>query len=227
MLGVIVNTVSVTVGSLLGLFAKKNIPQKMGDSIMKGMALCTMYIGIDGALKGENTLVLIISIVIGAFIGELIDIDAKIQNFSTSIEQKYSKKQGLKTSLTEGFLTASLLFCIGSMTIVGSLQSGLQGNHDMIFTKSIMDFIAAIILSSTLGIGVLLSSIFVFLFQGSLVLLAGIVAPLFTSYVIAEMTCVGSVLVFGLGFNLLGVTKLKCANYLPAIFLPIILCMFM
>jgi len=225
MLGVIVNTCTVIIGSIAGLFAKNNIPEKISDSIMKAIGLCTIYIGISGALEGTNTLILIISVVIGSLIGEIINIDKAINKVASRVEKKFSK--GNNTSVAQGFLTASLLFCIGSMTFVGSLQAGLNGNNDMLLTKSVLDLISSTVLSATLGIGVLCSSVFVLFFQGGLVLLSGVIAPLFSSYVISEITCVGSVLVIGLGFNILGITKLKCANFLPAIFIPIILCMFM
>lgn len=227
MLGTIVNTIAVIIGALIGMFLKKGLSERMADTLMKGLGLCTLFLGISGSLKGQNSLVLIISMVVGTLIGEGVDLDDKLNRFGQFLEHKFRAKDGKTVSIAEGFVTASLLFCVGAMTIVGSLQSGLQGNHEMLFNKSMLDFVAAIIFSSSLGIGVLLSAAFVFVYQGAITLLAQWVAPFLSDVVIAEMTCVGSVIIIGLALNMLGITKLKVMNYVPAIFVPIILCMFM
>ncbi len=223
MLAVIINVVAVLIGSTIGLFLKKGIPERITDTLMKGIALCTMYIGWSGTLKGENTLVLIISMAIGVVIGEGLDLDARLNRFATNLENHF-KKDGEKISLAEGFVTASLLFCVGAMTIVGSLQAGLSGDYEMLFTKSVLDFISSMVFASSLGIGVMLSAAFVLVFQGGIVLLAQFIAPFLTDAVIAEMVCSGSLLIFALGLNIIGITKLKVINFLPAIFLPIVLC---
>lgn len=226
MIGVIVNTAAVILGSILGLLCKKGIPKKVSDAIMKGIGLCTLYIGISGSLKGQNTLILILSMVFGIAVGTLLDIDEKITCLGSFVERKFSKADGT-VSLSEGFVTASLLFCIGAMTIVGSLNAGLSGDNEMLFTKSVLDFVSSIMLSVSLGIGVLFSAVFILVFQGAIVLLAQFVAPVLTDAAIAEMTCAGSVMIIGLGLNILGLTKLKTANMLPAlIFVPIICSIF-
>lgn len=227
MLGTIVNTVAVIIGAAIGMLLKKGLPEKLSDTMMKGLGLCTLYLGISGSLKGENSLILIISMVVGALIGEGIDLDAKLNQFGTWLENKFKSKEGGKVSIAEGFVSASLLFCVGAMTIVGSLQSGLQGNHEMLFNKSMLDFVAAIIFASSMGVGVILSAAFVFVYQGAITLAAQWVAPFLTDTIIAEMTCAGSVIIIGIGLNLLGITKLKVMNYVPAIFIPILLCQFM
>lgn len=226
MLGTIVNALAVIAGAFVGLLLKKGIPEKISDVVMKGVALCVLYIGISGSLKGTNTLIAIISIVIGAVIGSLLDIDRRLNSLGELAERKLSKGDG-KTSIAEGFVSASLLFCVGSMAIVGSIQSGLTGNHEMIYTKSMLDGISAIIFTSTLGAGVFLSAAAVLIYQGAIVLCAQWVQPFLSDYAVAEMTCVGSLLIIALALNMLGITKLKTANYLPAVFIPIILCMFM
>lgn len=226
MFAVIINTLAVLVGSTVGLLLKKGIPDSIRDIVMKGLALCTIYIGITGSLKGQNTLVLILSVVIGAIIGQSLDLDKRLNKFAEKLESRF-KKPGDKVSIAEGFVTASLLFCVGAMTIVGSLRAGLEGDYEMLITKSILDLISSCIFASALGIGVLLSAGFVLIFQGSIVLLAQYVSPYLGDQVIAEMTCAGSLLIIALGLNILGVTQLKVMNYLPAIFIPIILCMFM
>lgn len=227
MLGTIVNTIAVIIGAGIGMFLKKGIPEKLSDTMMKGLGLCTLFLGISGSLEGKNSLILIISIVAGALIGEGIDLDAKLNHLGNWLENKFKSRDGGRVSIAEGFVSASLLFCVGAMTIVGSLQSGLQGNHEMLFNKSMLDFVAAIIFASSMGIGVMLSAAFVLVYQGAITLLAQWVAPVLSDVVIAEMNCVGSVIIIGIALNLLGITKLKVMNYVPAIFIPILLCQFM
>ena len=225
MIGTLVNTLAAVVGGLLGSLLKKGIPERFADLVQKGLALCVLYIGVKGSLVGTNTLVTILSLVLGAILGELLNIDGGIERLGAWAQSKLSRKGASR--LGEGFVTASLLFCVGSMAVVGSLQSGLTGNHETIFTKSMLDFVSAIILASTLGLGVCLSGAFVLVYQGAIVLLARWAAPILSDYVVAEMSCAGSLLIVALGLNMLGITKLKVANLLPAMFLPIILCLFM
>ena len=219
MIGVFVNVATVLLGSTVGLLFRKGIPERISRAMMLAIGLCTLYIGIDGALEGSNTIVLILSMVVGTLIGTLIDIDDKINRIGQFIERKL-KKEGEKTSIAEGFMTASLLFCVGAMTIVGSLNAGLTGDNTLIFTKSILDLISSCLLASTLGIGVMFAAIFVLIIQGGLVLLAGLLQGVLTDQaLIAEITCAGSVMIIGLGINILGITKLKVANFLPALLL--------
>ncbi len=226
MLGVIVNVGTVLLGSLVGLFLKRGIPEKVTEALMIGIGLCTLFIGISGALQGENTLVLILSMAIGTVIGTLLDIDRQLNRLAAYVETRFKQKDG-QVTVAEGFVTASLLFCVGAMTIVGSLQAGLTGDCEMLYTKATLDLISSCVLSASLGIGVLLADAFVLVFQGGLVLLAGFIAPFLTDYAIGEMTCAGSVLIIALGLNLIGVTKIKVANYLPVILIPPFLCLFM
>lgn len=226
MLGVLVNVGTVLIGSLVGLFLKRGIPEKVTEALMIGIGLCTVFIGISGALEGENTLVLILSMAIGTVIGTLLDIDKQLNRLAAYVEARFKQKEG-QVTVAEGFVTASLLFCVGAMTIVGSLQAGLTGDCEMLFTKATLDLVSSCVLAASLGIGVLLADIFVLVFQGGIVLLAGLVAPFLTDYAIGEMTCAGSVLIIALGLNLIGVTKIKVANYLPVIFILPILCLFM
>ncbi|MPM10588.1 putative membrane protein YdfK [bioreactor metagenome] len=227
LIGTIVNTATVILGSLIGLSLGNILPERLRDTVMKGLGMCTMFIGITGMLGGKNALITIISIAVGAAAGELLDLDGRLNRFAARLEKKFQKSGG-KTSLAEGFVTASLVFCVGTMTIVGALNDGLSGNHEMLFTKAVLDFVSSIIFASSLGIGVLLAAGAVFVIQGSIACLAGLIAPLLQQgNTIEEMTVVGSVLILGLGLNLIGVTKLKVMNYIPAIFLPILLCLFM
>jgi len=225
--GTIVNVIAVILGSSIGLILKKGIPQRFSDSIMKAVALCVIYIGIDGCLKGENTLITIISMVAGVLLGEFLRLDDGINSLGKKLEDKVSKGKNSDGNIARGFVTASLLFCVGAMTIVGSLESGISGNHEILFSKSLLDFISSIIFGASLGIGVMFSAVFVLLYQGAITLLAQFIGPYLGDAVIAEMTCVGSLLIIALGLNMLGLTKLKVMNYIPAVFLPIILCLFM
>ena len=224
MLGTIINSLAIIAGSIIGLLVKGGIPERVSDTIMKGLGLCVIYIGITGALKGENTIIIIICMAIGALIGELVDIDKRLNSLGEFIECKINAKKSLNgnVSIAQGFVSSSLLFCVGAMAIVGSLESGLQGNYNTLFTKSILDGVSSIIFTATLGIGVVFSAIAVFLYQGAITICASLLSGVLSETVIISMTAVGSLLILGLGFNMLGVAKIKVANLLPAIFLPII-----
>lgn len=229
LVGTLVNTGAVIAGSLIGLLLGNVLPERLRDTVMKGLGLCTLFIGITGMLGGSNALITIISVAVGAVIGELCDLDRHLNRFAERLEKKFKGNTGNGPSLAEGFVTASLVFCVGAMTIVGSLNDGLTGNHEILFTKATLDFVSSIIFASSLGIGVMMAAAAVLVIQGSIACLAGLVAPLLQQNpaTIPEMTVVGSVLIMGLGLNMLGVTKLKVMNYVPAIFLPILLCFFM
>jgi uncharacterized membrane protein YqgA involved in biofilm formation len=227
MLGTLVNVAAVIVGSLAGLLLKKGIPEKISDTVMKGVALCVLYIGISGSLVGTNTLVAIISMVLGAVIGTLLDLDGKLNRLGERVQEKLKGRAGAGSSVAEGFVAASLLFCVGAMAVVGSIQSGINGEHSTLFTKALLDGISSIVLASTLGLGVILSAGAVLVYQGAITLLAQWVAPFLSDYAVAEMSCVGSLLIVALALNMLGITKLKTANYLPGVFIPIALCLFM
>lgn len=224
MLGVIVNMIAAVVGGTLGTLFKKGIPEKITNSIMIAVGLCVVYIGIDGALKGENTLVLIISMLVGTAIGSLIDIDDKINRLGKWVENKFNKGDK-KVSIAEGFVTATLLFCVGSMTVVGSLNAGLLGDNQMLYTKSLLDLISGTMIAASCGIGVVFSAIPILVFQGGIVLLAELLSGILTTSAINEMTCVGSVIIIALGLNLVGISKFKVANFMPAIVLAPLVCM--
>lgn len=224
LIGVLVNVATVLIGSTVGLIFKKGISKKYTDAVMTGIGLCTVLIGIQGMLKGENVLVAIISMVIGAIIGTAADIDGKLNGAGEYLSKKLKKGDSDKVSIAEGFVTASLLFCVGAMTIIGSLESGLKGEHTTIFTKSILDLFSSCMLSASLGIGVIFAAIFVFVFQGGIVLLAGFLEPLLSDSAVAEITCAGSLMILALGLNLTGLSKFKVANYFPALILAPFVC---
>lgn len=242
--GTIVNALAVLAGSMAGLlltwmarhfsrFLPANsaaLGQRLQTIIMQGVALCVLFIGISGSFKGSNTLIAILSMVIGAVIGELLDLDKRMRNLGDWVQRKteHLVKSGSNTpSISDGFVTASLLFCVGAMAIVGALQDGLTGDHTTLFAKSLLDGISSIVFSASLGVGVAFSAVAVFLYQGIIAVAASFLQPLLGDAVIAEMTCVGSLLIVALGLNMLDLTKIKVMNLVPAIFLPILLCLFM
>lgn len=216
MFSVFVNTFTVILGSIIGLVCKKGIPDRLSNAVMTGIGLCTLVIGVTGVLSGSNTLVLILSIVLGVIVGELLDLDGRINGLVEKVAAK-TAGEGKAAQISQGFITACLLFCIGAMTIVGSLNAGLKGDHEMILTKSLLDFISSIMLSATLGIGVLFSAVFVLVFQGGIVLLAQYLAPFLSEAVVNELTCAGSLMILALGLNIIGITKIKVINFIPAL----------
>jgi uncharacterized membrane protein YqgA involved in biofilm formation len=219
LIGTIVNFIAIIIGSSIGLIFKKGIPERISNTIMHGVALCVIFIGISGTLKSNDTLLMIISIVIGSLIGELLDLDKQLNTLGKTLENKLKGKNG---KIAEGFVTASLLFCVGAMAIVGSLESGLQGNHKILYAKSILDGISSIVFASSLGIGVIFSSIVVLIYQGIITIAATFLKGILIQSVINNMTAVGSLLIMALGFNMIGASKIKAANLLPAVFIPII-----
>lgn len=222
MIGVIVNVITVIIGSCIGLLFKKGIPERVSNAAMIGLGACTLYIGISGSLCGENVLILIASVVLGAIVGTLLNIDGAINTLAGKVEAKF-KKDGENVSIAEGLVSATLLFCVGSMTVTGSIQAGLTGDNSVLITKATLDLVSSMMLASSLGIGVLLASVSVFVIQGGLVLLAGLISPLMSAGAINEMTCAGSLLIIMIGTNLMGITKINVADFLPAIlFAPIL-----
>lgn len=220
MLGTIVNAAAILVGGGVGLLLKKGLPARISDAIMGGVGLVVLYIGVSGSLSGENVLIAVLSIVAGGALGAWIDLDRALNRLGERAQAAFAGRggaQGGGSAFAQGFVSASLLFCVGAMAVVGSLQSGLTGDHATLFAKALIDGVSA------MGAGVLFSAVAVFAYQGAITLLASLLAPVLSDVAVAEMTCVGSLLIVGIGLNLLGVTKLKLANYLPAVFLPLLL----
>lgn len=224
MLGNNVNTIAIIIGSVVGLLLRNGLKEKYKTIVINGVGLCVLFIGISSTINGlldekSEPILFIISIVIGGLIGEAINIEGKLNKLGEYIESKFD---GENSNIALGFVSASLLFCIGTMSIIGSLNSGLSNDHDILYAKSILDGVVSIILSSSLGIGVIFSSIIVFIYQGSIVLFAGVVEPFMTNDIIREISIVGGILITSLGLGLLEIKKIKTGNYLPAIFIPVI-----
>ena len=233
-LGVIVNGLVIVGASFAALILKKfimkfdknNKVEKISDTIMSGLALCIIYMGISGALECQHVLICIISMVVGGLIGELIDIDKGLNSLGDKIEEKLNKGKvdvsKEKVSISQGFVSDSLLFCVGAMAVVGALNSGLFGNNDTLFAKSALDGVSSFLFSLTMGIGVLLSAVAVFLYEGIIACGAFLLKGVLSTAVIAEMNAVGSLLILALGINMILKANIKVANLLPAMFVPII-----
>lgn len=242
--GSIVNALAILTGSLIGLMfaqlAQHFAPSPSGrfsglglrlqTLVMQGLALCVLYIGFSGSLSGQNGLVIILSMVIGSVLGELLDLDQRMKTLGSWLERQITRlvPDGLGIhSFSDGFIAATLLYCVGAMAVVGALQDGLTANHTTLYAKALLDGISSIFFSASLGIGVAFSAVAVFLYQGLIALAASLLQPLLVESVIAEMTCVGSLLIIALGLNMLNLTKIKVMNMVPAIFIPILLCQWM
>lgn len=219
MLGTIVNTFAIVVGSLIGLTFRRFIPAKMTKTLINGVAFAVMLIGLKMAWKEDNFIFLICSLAFGGVIGELIRIEDRINDLGKWLEEKFSSPD---STISKGFVTTSLIYCVGSMALVGSLESGLTGNHDTLFAKSVLDGLGSIIFSASLGIGVLFSAVSVFFYQGCITMGASVLKPFLTVQVISQMSAVGGLLIVAMGFNMLDMVKIKVANLLPAIFVPMV-----
>ncbi len=219
MLGTIVNTLAILIGSLIGLQLQKGVPDRFHQTMITAIGLVVIMIGIKGALKSDALLIVISSLMVGSLIGEWIDIESQLDKIGRWLESIFRKSGG---NLAKGFVSASLIYCVGAMAIVGSLESGLSANHNTLFAKSILDGIASIILASTLGAGVMFSSISVLIYQGTITLCAELLKPFLTPEVVLQMSTVGGMLIMAIGLNLLEVKKIKVGNMLPAIFIPLV-----
>jgi len=222
MLGTLVNTFTIIAGGLIGLLLGSRVAQRLRDTVMQGIGLCTIIIGALSALNTDSVLTLIICVVLGGLLGEGINIEKRLEGLGTRAERLlYGNSPTTGNQFVQGFMAASLLFCVGPMSIVGPLESGLSGNHATQFAKAIMDGTAAVFMSAALGPGVLLSAAAILVYQGTITLGASLLAPLLTNPVVVEMSAVGGVIILGIGLNMIGVAKIRGGNLVPAIFLPI------
>lgn len=224
MFGTVINALVIVVCTLLGVAIKGGIPDKFRLILMQALGLSVLYVGASGSISSitaENAhpLLFILSLVIGAFLGEWIDIEAKLKDFGDWVENKTKKSN---SNLSQGFVTATLLYCVGSMAILGSIESGINGNHSVLYAKSVLDGVMSVILASTLGIGVILSAISVLVYQGTITLFATALQPYITADMMREISAVGGILISVIGLNILELTKIKVGNFLPAIFVPVV-----
>ncbi len=222
MFGTIVNALAIIVGSLAGLLLSKGIPEKYKQIILSAVGLSVILIGIKSALVSDKLMVVIFSMIFGALIGEALAIERRLESFGKFLERKIAGKSSDSSSFARGFVTASLVFCVGSMAIVGSLESGLTGNHQTLFAKSVLDGFTSIVFASTMGLGVMFSSLAVFLYQGMITMTAMVIKGYLVPETIAQMTSVGGLLIMAIGLNMLKITTIRIGNMLPAIFLPLL-----
>ena len=217
MIGTLINVVAILAGCALGLLLRKGIPERMRDTVMQGLGLCVVLIGASGALKTADTMCVIVSIVVGGLLGSAVNIEHQLDRLGQAAERKFSHGS---SSFANGFVTASLVYCVGAMAIVGAMDSGLRGDHATLIAKSALDGVSAIFFASTLGPGVALSAAAVFVYQGAIALLAAWISPLLTDPIINEMSAVGGLLIIGIGLNMLYDKHISVGNLLPAIFVP-------
>lgn len=245
MLGAIVNTLTVLIGTIAGSLLKSRISSRICDTVFGGMALCVIYIGISGAIDGcsalsaaygsYSILIVIISMAIGAALGEWINIERHINVLGDKLIGKFGRSSrptessleevGEKSDPVKGFVDCTLLFCIGSMTIIGALESGVHNTHDILIAKGVIDCVSGLLLASRLGWGCTASAVSVLVYEGGLTLLAKVIEPYLSESMIAGMSGVGSLILIAIGLNMLGVTKFRTANYIISIFLPVIMCL--
>ncbi|HHV63472.1 MAG TPA: DUF554 domain-containing protein [Peptococcaceae bacterium] len=219
MLGTVVNVIAIAIGGLAGMLFGKAFPEKLKDTLIQGIGLTVMIIGLQMALKTNNILLVIASLVLGGIIGETIGIEEGLNKFGQVLEKKLSR--GGEGRFTKAFVTTSLIYCVGAMAIVGALEDGLNGNHSILFAKSALDGITAIIFASSLGVGVIFSALPVFVYQGSIAFFAGMLHGVLSDPVVVEMSAVGGLLIFGIGINMLGIKEIKVGNLLPGIFIAV------
>lgn len=229
-LGTVINAAAIILGAFIGLLLKKAIPERMKKSIVQALSLATVAIGLigvvtaactvkNGAVESRYSLLIVISIAAGTFIGALCDIEARLDRLAEIMQKKFASGSSM---FAEGFVTASLVFCIGSMAILGSLRDGIYHDPTILITKGMIDGVMSVIFASTLGVGVVFSAATVVLYQGIITACASLLAPLLTEAVIAQLSLVGSILIIGIGLNLLYEPKLKLANMLPSVFVPLV-----
>jgi len=212
-IGTLINASAVLLGGGIGLLLKGNIPKKLSDSIIRTIGLCVCVIGITGSIKGD-TMLLVVSLVLGTCLGEVLHIEDRLDKLGAWLQNTLTLKNENST-FAEGFVVATLLFCVGAMSIIGSIESGLGHDRSIILTKSILDGVSAMILASSLGLGVLFSALVILLYQGSIEFFAGYLQNVLTDALITQISAVGSVMILGIGFNMILNTKIKAANFLP------------
>ncbi len=218
MLGTVVNVITIILGSSLGLILKKGIPERYKETVMQGIGLAVLLIGLKMAFQANNELIVILSLVIGGLVGESLKIDYYLDVLAQKLQGAVGAKEG---DFVKAFVTTSLVYCVGAMAIMGPIESGLTGNHKILFAKSTLDGISAVVFASTLGVGVIFSALPVFIYQGGITILAVALKDILSQPVIDYMTATGGLLIVAIGLNILGIKELKVANLLPAVFVSI------
>jgi len=233
-LGTIINIAAILVGATIGMIIKGGLAKRYENIVMQSIGLSVIFIGItgvlsemliieDGGFSTRYTLLVIISLILGSLTGEKINIEEKLENFGEKCKHKLKFKNEEGNDFVEGFVSSSLLFCVGAMAIVGSINDGLNHDYSTLVAKSLMDMVAAIVLAASLGVGVYFSILAVGIYQGSITLLASLISPYLNDTIISQISCIGSVLIFALGINMVLGKKVKIGNMLPSICIPILI----
>lgn len=222
--GTLVNVAAIITGALIGLALKRGLPENWQQTMMGGIALCIVVIGIKMALATANIVITVVSLTLGALIGEYCCFEDRLNTFGERIGRMVAgSSRGAAKRIAEGFVSASLLFCIGAMAVVGSIQDGLTGDHSTLLAKSALDCIISVLLSANLGIGVMLSAVSVGIYQGSITALAAVLAPVVNDTVLAEITAAGGITIMAIGTNMLKITRIRISNMLPGILIAPVL----
>lgn len=220
-MGTVVNVAAIAGGSLIGLLVGRGIKEKYQETVIYGLALCVIVLGIQMALQGQHILLTIISLVVGSILGEALGIEEKLEQVGTLLAEKFqkSRKKGDAgtDAFVEGFMNASLLYCVGAMAIVGSIQDGLSGDPTTLYTKALIDGLSGIIYASNFGIGVLFSALSVGVYQGILTALAGFLGPWMSQLVVQEVAACGGLMILGIGINMTKLLKIRVGNMLPGL----------
>ena len=222
MIGTLINCLAIILGSAVGLLLRRGMKESISKTVMQGVGLSVILIGVTGAIETGNTLLVILSMVIGGVVGSLIDIDGKMNRLGAWAQKKLTRGDDENNTFAKGFVTASLVYCVGAMAVVGALDSGIRGDHTTLIAKAALDGITAIVFASSLGIGVMLSAVPVLVYQGAIAMLGTAIAPLLSEVVVTEMSAVGGLLIMAIGVNMLLEKDIKVANLLPAILIPFI-----
>ena len=222
MIGTLINCIAIIIGAAAGLFLRRGMNEAISKTVMQGVGLSVILIGVTGAIETGNTLLVILSMVIGGVVGSLIDIDGKMNRLGAWAQKKLTRGDDENNTFAKGFVTASLVYCVGAMAVVGALDSGIRGDHTTLIAKAALDGITAIVFASSLGIGVMLSAVPVLVYQGAIAMLGTAIAPLLSEVVVTEMSAVGGLLIMAIGVNMLLEKDIKVANLLPAILIPFI-----
>ncbi|MBN2050794.1 MAG: DUF554 domain-containing protein [Spirochaetales bacterium] len=222
MIATIVNCITVIIGSIIGLLFHRKIKGSYKEAVFTAIGCFSLVIGMKLALGFEHVLIIVLSLVIGGILGYLLDIEGALLKFGTFLKNRFSKKEE-DHSFAQGFLNASILFCVGAMAIIGALNAGIDKNYDLLLTKSVMDGFVAIFLTAAMGIGVMFSIISLLIYQGGLTLLAAQIAPFLNDTILTELSSVGGILIVMIGINMLDLKKLKTGNFIPALVLVLVL----
>ena len=224
MFGTVINAAAIIAGSLLGLLIRGGLKEKYKEMVMHVLGLCVLFVGASSALGGlldadAEPVLFIVSLVLGSLCGQWLDIEGRLERLGQILQNKIGNKGG---NIAQGFVSGSLLFCVGTMAVLGSLESGIQGDYTTLFAKSVIDGVTSIVLASTLGIGVAFSAAAVFLYQGAITLFASFLQSYLTADMLREISIVGGIMIFAIGLNMLEIKKIKIGNALPAILVPVL-----